>query len=77
MSNVYDVVRKTELTPAVHLSRRAGCQLLLKREDQQLGFSPHVRGAYNCLSHVLPENRWRGIVIPSLGEDPCSLTQGY
>jgi threonine dehydratase len=75
MSSVYDVVQQTELTPAVHLSRRAGCQVLLKREDQQLGFSSHVRGAYNCLSHVSPENRWRGIVIPCLGGVPCSLEQ--
>ncbi|KAJ6112195.1 hypothetical protein N7523_008256 [Penicillium sp. IBT 18751x] len=76
MSTVYDIVQKTELTPAVHLSRRTGCELLLKREDQQLGFSPHVRGAYNCLSHVPPEHRWRGIVIPCLGGVPRSLIQG-
>lgn len=75
MSSVYDIIQKTELTPAVRLSRMAGCQVLLKREDQQLGFSPRVRGAYNCLSHVTPENRWKGIVIPCLGTNPCYLEQ--
>ncbi|KAK2873339.1 hypothetical protein FQN49_002435 [Arthroderma sp. PD_2] len=67
MSTVYNSLQKTQLTPAVDLSRRMGCKLFFKREDQQLGFSPHMRGIFNRLSQIPPEDRWRGVVVSDIG----------
>ncbi|KAF4171233.1 hypothetical protein CNMCM8927_003017 [Aspergillus lentulus] len=67
ISSVYTDLQPTALSPAVHLSRRLGCRVFLKREDQQLGFGPHVRGVYNSISQISREDRWRGVVVSSLG----------
>ncbi|KAM5503435.1 hypothetical protein McaMca56_001363 [Microsporum canis] len=44
-----------------------GCELFFKREDQQLGFSSHMRGIYNRLNQILLEDRWRGVVVSDIG----------
>jgi threonine dehydratase len=71
MSRMSDVIKCTDLSLTRKMSPHGGFQLFLKREDQQLGFSPHVRGIYNSMSHITPENRWRGVVIPSKGRNLC------
>lgn len=64
---VYDVARETQLTPAPALSARLGCQVLIKREDQQPVFSFKIRGAYNKIAQLSAEQRSRGVVACSAG----------
>ena len=60
-SRVYDVCERTPLTPAISLSRRLECNILLKREDMQPVFSFKLRGAYNKMAHLSPEQSWKGV----------------
>ncbi|KAA6410492.1 MAG: threonine ammonia- biosynthetic [Lasallia pustulata] len=66
-SRVYDVVKETPLTPAINLSNRLECQVLLKREDLQPVFSFKLRGAYNKMAHLNATARWKGVVACSAG----------
>ena len=66
-SRVYDVAHETPLEPAARLSRRLGNEILLKREDLQPVFSYKLRGAYNCIAHLPPEARARGVIAASAG----------
>ena len=66
-SRVYDVAIETPLQPARQLSERIGNQILLKREDLQPVFSFKVRGAYNKLAQLSPEELARGVVTASAG----------
>ncbi|KAI4101730.1 MAG: hypothetical protein L6R37_004811 [Teloschistes peruensis] len=66
-SRVYDVVTETPLTPAVNMSNRLECKVLLKREDLQPVFSFKLRGAYNKMAHMDPNTRWKGVVACSAG----------
>lgn len=66
-SRVYDVVEETPLTHAVNLSNRLECRVLLKREDLQPVFSFKLRGAYNKMAHLRPDQRWKGVVACSAG----------
>lgn len=67
-SRVYEVVSETPLTPALNLSNRLECKVLLKREDLQPVFSFKLRGAYNKMAHLTEDQRWRGVVACSAGE---------
>ena len=66
-SRVYDVARETPLDVAPRLSRRLSNEVLLKREDLQPVFSFKLRGAYNKIAHLSPEERARGIITASAG----------
>ncbi len=66
-SRVYDVARETELGHAPSLSRRTGCTVLLKREDEQPVFSFKLRGAYNRMARLTPEELARGVIAASAG----------
>ena len=55
LSRVYDVAVETPLDEAVSLSRRLGNKVLLKREDLQPVFSFKLRGAYNKMARLSPE----------------------
>lgn len=66
-AQVYDVARETPLDPAPRLSKRAGVQLFLKREDLQPTFSFKLRGAYNCIHRLDEAARARGVVAASAG----------
>ena len=66
-SRVYDVAQETPLEEASALSSRVGCPILLKREDLQPVFSFKLRGAYNKMSRLSPEERARGVVAASAG----------
>ncbi|MEO5724421.1 MAG: threonine ammonia-lyase, biosynthetic [Ilumatobacteraceae bacterium] len=66
-ARVYDVARETELEPAVGLSQRTDCRVLLKREDNQPVFSFKLRGAYNKMALLAPEVRARGVIAASAG----------
>ena len=66
-ARVYDVAVETALDPARSLSRRLGNHVLLKREDQQSVFSFKLRGAYNKMAHLPPEQLARGVICASAG----------
>src|SRR5512132_124530 len=66
-SRVYDVARETPLDAAPGLSRRLGNTVLLKREDLQPVFSFKLRGAYNKIAHLTPDERARGVITASAG----------
>jgi threonine dehydratase len=66
-SRVYDVAVETPLQAAPNLSRRAGCSVLLKREDLQPVFSFKIRGAYNKIAQLSAAERARGVIAASAG----------
>jgi threonine dehydratase len=66
-SRVYDVVDETPLDVAAVLSQRLGNDVLLKREDLQAVFSFKIRGAYNKMANLTPEQRARGVIAASAG----------
>ncbi|MGE8361824.1 threonine ammonia-lyase, biosynthetic [Pseudomonas sp.] len=72
-SRVYDVAVETPLQPARQLSERLGNQILLKREDLQPVYSFKIRGAYNKLAQLSPEDLARGVVTASAGNHAQGL----
>lgn len=66
-SRVYDVAVETPLEFAPALSERLGNRIWLKREDLQPVFSFKLRGAYNKMALLSPEQRARGVVAASAG----------
>lgn len=66
-ARVYDVAVETPLELAPNLSARSGNRVLLKREDMQPVFSFKLRGAYNKIAHLSPQQRKRGVICASAG----------
>src|SRR5690606_38940345 len=66
-ARVYDVAVESALEPARNLSRRLHNKVLLKREDQQPVFSFKLRGAYNKMVHLAPEQLRNGVICASAG----------
>src|SRR4026209_1784184 len=66
-ARVYDVAIESPLEAAPGLSRRLGNTVLLKREDLQPVFSFKLRGAYNKIAHLTPDDRARGVITASAG----------
>lgn len=66
-ARVYDVARETPLERAPRLSRRMGAEVWLKREDMQPVFSFKLRGAYNRMRLLSPEEKARGVICSSAG----------
>ena len=66
-SRVYDVAQETPLQHAPRLSARIGNDVYFKREDLQPIFSFKLRGAYNRMAHLTPEERERGVITASAG----------
>ena len=64
---VYELVIPTPLQAAPALSQALGNRILLKREDLQPTFSFKIRGAYNKLVQLTPEQRARGVITASAG----------
>ncbi|GAA5186886.1 threonine ammonia-lyase, biosynthetic [Ferrimonas gelatinilytica] len=67
MAPVYEVARQTELCAMGKLSARLGCQVWLKREDQQPVHSFKLRGAFNKIHSLTPAQRAAGVVAASAG----------
>ncbi|CAI6068484.1 threonine ammonia-lyase IlvA [Cohnella sp. JJ-181] len=61
------VVSPTPLQFNKALSAKHGCQVHLKREDQQVVRSFKIRGAYNLISGLPAEERARGVICASAG----------
>ncbi len=66
-ARVYDVAVETPLELAPNLSARIGNDVLLKREDMQPVFSFKLRGAYNKMAQLTPEQLKRGVIAASAG----------
>ena len=66
-AKVYDVATESALETAKNLSRRLHNKVLLKREDQQPVFSFKLRGAYNKMAHLTPEQLKKGVICASAG----------
>jgi len=66
-ARVYDVAIESPLDLAPILSQRVENQILLKREDLQPVFSFKLRGAYNRMVHLNPEQLARGVIAASAG----------
>jgi threonine dehydratase len=66
-ARVYDVALETPLEKARLLSARLGNDVLLKREDNQPVFSFKLRGAYNKMAHLSPQQLKRGVICASAG----------
>src|SRR2546423_14623369 len=61
------IVSKTPLHPSSRLSERYEANILIKREDMQAVRSFKIRGAYNKIASLPPEDRKRPIVCASAG----------
>ncbi len=61
------VVKKTPLCFHPGLSTQYNCKVYLKREDLQVTRSYKLRGAYNKMSGLTPEELKRGLVCASAG----------
>ncbi|MEY4884921.1 MAG: hypothetical protein RL151_230, partial [Bacteroidota bacterium] len=61
------VVTRTPLQYNHRLSRKYDCQVWLKREDLQVVRSYKLRGAYNMMSTLPPEDLKKGVVCASAG----------
>ena len=66
-SRVYEAAVKTPLTFAPKVSRELGCKVYFKREDLQPVHSFKIRGAYNKISQLTPEQKKQGIIAASAG----------
>ena len=66
-ARVYDVAVETALEPAKNLSLRLNNTVLLKREDQQPVRSFKLRGAYNKMAQLTPEQLKNGVICASAG----------
>ena len=75
-ARVYDVAVESALEPARNLSRRLHNKILLKREDQQPVFSFKLRGAYNKMAHLTPEQLARGVICASAGNHAQGVALG-
>jgi threonine dehydratase len=75
-ARVYDVAVESALEPARNLSRRLNNTVLLKREDQQPVFSFKLRGAYNKLAHLTPDQLKKGVICASAGNHAQGVALG-
>ncbi len=75
-ARVYDVAIESPLEPAPAISRRTGNHVLLKREDKQPVFSFKLRGAYNKMAHLTPEQLRRGVICASAGNHAQGVALG-
>ena len=75
-ARVYDVAIESPLEPAKNLSRRLHNKVLLKREDQQPVHSFKLRGAYNMMVRLTPEQLEKGVICASAGNHAQGVALG-
>src|SRR4051812_26505611 len=66
-STLQGVVVRTPLLPDETLSQQLGVSIFVKPEMLQRGGAFKLRGAYNFLAKLSPEERKRGVIAPSSG----------
>lgn len=64
---LHGIVNHTPLQLNANLSRKYQCMVYLKREDLQVVRSYKLRGAYNMMSSLPPEQLAKGVVCASAG----------
>lgn len=64
---MYDVIHHTPLDKSVTFSNMAGCDVYLKLENLQKTGSFKLRGAYNKIHSLTPEERAKGVIAASAG----------
>ncbi|MDR2912503.1 MAG: threonine ammonia-lyase [Alistipes sp.] len=62
-----EIFTDTPLLPTLNLSERYGATVLLKREDLQTVRSYKIRGAYNKMRSLSPDELAKGVVCASAG----------
>jgi len=67
VKRLHKVVNRTPLQLSESLSRYYHCNVYLKREDLQPVRSYKIRGAYNMMSSLPPEQLAKGVVCASAG----------
>ncbi|MEM6592409.1 MAG: threonine ammonia-lyase, biosynthetic [Cyanobacteria bacterium P01_H01_bin.119] len=75
-ARVYDVAQETPLELAPNLSARLNNRVLLKREDVQSVFSFKLRGAYNKMAQLPPEQLAQGVIASSAGNHAQGVALG-
>ncbi|NJK41544.1 MAG: threonine ammonia-lyase, biosynthetic [Acaryochloridaceae cyanobacterium SU_2_1] len=75
-ARVYDVAQESPLDIAPRLSARLQNQILLKREDMQSVFSFKLRGAYNKMVQLPPEQLKQGVIAASAGNHAQGVALG-
>ena len=75
-AKVYDVAQESALDAAPVLSKKLKNQVLLKREDQQPVFSFKLRGAYNKMVQLSPDQLKKGVVCASAGNHAQGVALG-
>lgn len=65
--NLNDVILQTPLQKNLNLSEEFDAVILLKREDLQVVRSYKLRGAFNKIAHLTPEELKYGVVCASAG----------
>ena len=66
-ARVYDVAVETPLQFAANLSQRMDNKIYFKREDMQSVRSFKLRGAYNKMAHLTPQQLKHGVICASAG----------
>jgi threonine dehydratase len=62
-----DIIVATPVLPDERLSAELGARIFLKAENTQRSGSFKIRGAYNKISRLSPEDQARGVIAPSAG----------
>lgn len=75
-ARVYDVAQETPLDVASNLSVRLKNRVLLKREDMQSVFSFKLRGAYNKMANLSPDQLAQGVIAASAGNHAQGVALG-
>lgn len=73
LAPVYDVAVNSELVLMSRLSSELGCDVYLKREDQQPVKSFKLRGAYNRIACLSPAQLDAGVIAASAGNHAQGL----
>ena len=64
---IEDVAVNTPFSHAPYLSEIAGCNVYLKKENLQITGAFKLRGAYNKIATLTPQQRECGVVAASAG----------
>lgn len=75
-ARVYDVAQESPLEFAPRLSSRLQNHILLKREDMQSVFSFKLRGAYNKMAQLPPDQLHQGVIAASAGNHAQGVALG-
>lgn len=75
-ARVYDVAQESPLELAPRLSDRLHNRILLKREDMQSVFSFKLRGAYNKMAQLPPDQLQQGVIAASAGNHAQGVALG-